>query len=75
MHTRGRTCRLNTINTMRGSTKQSTTVVNKFPPDMDARLIIGRSNNIRADNQRMAKHRFALEQSGRGRIIAGIGRQ
>lgn len=60
---------------MRGSTKQSTTVVNKFPADIPARLRIGRANNIRADNQRMAQHRFAHEQSGRGRIIAGIGRR
>ena len=51
------------------------TVVNKFPADIPARLAIHRSNNIRADNKRMAQHRFVHEQFGSGRIIAGIGRR
>ena len=49
--------------------------MNKFPADIPARLRIGRANNIRADNKRMAQHRFVHEQFGRGRIIAGIGRR
>lgn len=57
---------------MRGSSQQSKRVVNTFPPDEHAKLMIRRALSIQEDDRIMARHRFYHEQYGR--VIAKIGK-
>lgn len=47
-------------------------VVNTFPPDEHAKLMIRRALSIQEDDRIMARHRFYHEQYGR--VIAKIGK-